>query len=57
MPRVEVLEGVGLVTFTWLNQLRARGGREATLGVLSGRLRGGFTASPIPGSTRSPRLE
>ena len=39
------------------NQLRARGGRGATLGVLSGRLRGGFTASPIPGSTRTPRLE
>lgn len=39
------------------NQLRARGGRGATFGVLSGRLRGGFTTSPIPGSTRTPRLE
>lgn len=32
-----------------------RGGRGTSLGLLSGRLRGGFTASPIPRSRPSSR--
>lgn len=42
-----------MINFAMANQLRQRGGRGTSLGLLSGRLCGGFTASVIPRSSSS----